>query len=223
MRICTPQDSSKSRNFNLADFCPSIPCARSKVSSSSEHAPIERFGISDDSVPLAKTYFYGPIPEASRQRTLIPARKYLRLIRRTPGRRRFSITTSARILAGSAMRYGSGTSLTRRACRSIYRRLAAGLTLWKPSALPGSRIRRHQRQQRIYKIAKESEEIPIQYAPSRTVGGSLKFHSSRPAEWQLPRFARGYRAAFVLCARGLPVVFNNTSQEPVKKWKANTR
>jgi hypothetical protein len=27
-----------------------------------------------------------------------------------------------------------------------------------------------------YQIAKESEEIPIQYAPSRTVGGSLKFH-----------------------------------------------
>jgi hypothetical protein len=28
----------------------------------------------------------------------------------------------------------------------------------------------------ISKIAKESEEIPIQYAPLRTVGGSLKFH-----------------------------------------------
>jgi hypothetical protein len=27
-----------------------------------------------------------------------------------------------------------------------------------------------------YQIAKESDEIPIQYAPSRTVGGSLKFH-----------------------------------------------
>jgi hypothetical protein len=29
---------------------------------------------------------------------------------------------------------------------------------------------------RIYQIAKESDEIRIQYAPSRTVGGSLKFH-----------------------------------------------
>jgi len=28
----------------------------------------------------------------------------------------------------------------------------------------------------IYRIAKESEEIPIQYAPSRTAGGSLQFH-----------------------------------------------
>jgi hypothetical protein len=28
----------------------------------------------------------------------------------------------------------------------------------------------------VYQIAKESEEIPIQYAPSRTVGGALKFH-----------------------------------------------
>jgi hypothetical protein len=27
----------------------------------------------------------------------------------------------------------------------------------------------------VYQIAKESEEIPIQYAPSRTIGGSLKF------------------------------------------------
>jgi hypothetical protein len=27
-----------------------------------------------------------------------------------------------------------------------------------------------------YKISKESEEIPIQFAPSRTLGGSLKFH-----------------------------------------------
>jgi hypothetical protein len=28
----------------------------------------------------------------------------------------------------------------------------------------------------VYQIAKESDEIPIQCAPSRTVGGSLKFH-----------------------------------------------
>ncbi len=28
----------------------------------------------------------------------------------------------------------------------------------------------------VYRIAKESEEIPIQFAPSRTVGGNLKFH-----------------------------------------------
>ena len=27
-----------------------------------------------------------------------------------------------------------------------------------------------------YQIAKESEEIPIQFAPSRTLGGSLKLH-----------------------------------------------
>src|SRR5204863_9284214 len=33
-----------------------------------------------------------------------------------------------------------------------------------------------------YPIAKESEEIPIQYAPSRTVGGSLKFHFWGPIE-----------------------------------------
>ena len=38
----------------------------------------------------------------------------------------------------------------------------------------------------IHKIAKESEEIPIQYAPSRTVGGSLKFHFSCATQWQAP-------------------------------------
>ena len=27
-----------------------------------------------------------------------------------------------------------------------------------------------------YKVSKESEEIPVQFAPSRTLGGSLKFH-----------------------------------------------
>jgi hypothetical protein len=54
---------------------------------------------------------------------------------------------------------------------------ATGLTLWKaePRSLElefditnvGNSI---------YKIAKESEEIPNQYAPSRTTGGSLQFH-----------------------------------------------
>jgi hypothetical protein len=29
---------------------------------------------------------------------------------------------------------------------------------------------------RLYQIAKESEEIPIQYAPARTIGAALKFH-----------------------------------------------
>src|SRR5204862_7991322 len=33
-----------------------------------------------------------------------------------------------------------------------------------------------------YQIATESEEIPLQYAPSRTVGGSLKFHFGSPME-----------------------------------------
>jgi len=28
----------------------------------------------------------------------------------------------------------------------------------------------------VYQIAKESDEIPIQYSPSRTAGGSVKFH-----------------------------------------------
>jgi len=55
--------------------------------------------------------------------------------------------------------------------------LAAGLDLWnaEPRRLALEFDVTNLSDSR-YQIAKESEEIPIQYAPSRTIGGSLKFH-----------------------------------------------
>ena len=81
--------------------------------------------------------------------------------------------------AGSAMRYGSGTiiELGPRLPQHFTADLGTGLTLWK--AEPRSfdlEFDITNVSNSIYKIAKESEEIPIQYAPSRTAGGSLKFH-----------------------------------------------
>ena len=81
--------------------------------------------------------------------------------------------------AGSAMRYGSGTIVEHgpRLPQHFTADLAAGVNIWKTES------RRMDLEfditnvgSSIYKIAKESEEIPIQYAPSRTVGGSLKVH-----------------------------------------------
>jgi hypothetical protein len=77
------------------------------------------------------------------------------------------------------MRYGSGTIVENgpRLPQHFTTDLATGVALWS------SEPRRLDLEfditnvsNSIYRIAKESEEIPIQYAPSRTVGGSLKLH-----------------------------------------------
>ncbi|HMH06265.1 MAG TPA: hypothetical protein VK579_06240, partial [Terriglobales bacterium] len=81
--------------------------------------------------------------------------------------------------AGSAMRYGSGTIVENgpRLPQHFTTDLATGLTLWssEPRRLDFE-FDITNASDSIYQIAKESEEIPIQYAPSRTVGGSLRFH-----------------------------------------------
>jgi hypothetical protein len=80
---------------------------------------------------------------------------------------------------GSALRYGSGTIIEHgsRLPQHFTTDLAGGLTLWNVDS------RRLELEfdvtnlsNNVYQIAKESDEIPIQYAPSRTAGGSLKFH-----------------------------------------------
>jgi len=77
------------------------------------------------------------------------------------------------------MRYGSGSVVERgpRLPQHFTADLATGLTLWnaEPRRLDVEFDVTNLADNR-YKIAKESEEIPIQYAPSRTVGGSLKLH-----------------------------------------------
>ena len=77
------------------------------------------------------------------------------------------------------MRYGSGTVVERgpRLPQHLSADLGSGFTLWnaEPRRLDLEFDVTNVSDSR-YKIAKESEEIPIQFAASRTVGGSLKFH-----------------------------------------------
>jgi hypothetical protein len=77
------------------------------------------------------------------------------------------------------MRYGSGTIVEGgdRLPQHFTTDLAAGVDLWnaEPRKL-ALEFDVTNVSNSIYQIAKESDEIPIQYAPSRTVGGSLKFH-----------------------------------------------
>src|SRR6202521_3424134 len=144
---------------------------------------LERFGISGRfQYALAKTYFYGPITGGfAGDEPLDPGEKIIPAFDQTH-------TGTAQIFyhnqwrgfwAGSAMRYGSGTIVEHgpRLPQHFTADLATGLTLWKTEPryfdleFDVTNVSNS-----IYKIAKESEEIPIQYAPSRTVGGSLKFH-----------------------------------------------
>ncbi|HMC29680.1 MAG TPA: hypothetical protein VKL99_02520, partial [Candidatus Angelobacter sp.] len=81
--------------------------------------------------------------------------------------------------SSAMMRYGSGTVVERgpRLPQHLTADLGSGFTLWnaEPRRLDLEFDVTNVSDSR-YKIAKESEEIPIQFAPSRTVGGSLKFH-----------------------------------------------
>src|SRR6266852_1152121 len=144
---------------------------------------LERLGISGRlQYALAKTYFYGPITGGfAGDEPLVAGERIIPAFDQTH-------TGTAQIFyhnrwrgfwAGSALRYGSGTIIEGgdRLPQHFTSDLVAGINVW--SAEP----RRLDLEfdvtnvnNSIYKIAKESEEIPIQYAPSRTVGGSLKFH-----------------------------------------------
>ena len=77
------------------------------------------------------------------------------------------------------MRYGSGAIIEHgaRLPQHFTCDLASGINLWnaEPRRLD-LEFDVTNVSNSVYQIAKESEEIPIQYAPSRTVGGSLKFH-----------------------------------------------
>jgi outer membrane receptor protein involved in Fe transport len=144
---------------------------------------LERLGISGRfQYALAKTYFYGPITGGfAGDQLLVAGERIVPAFDQTH-------TGTAQIFyhnrwrgfwAGSAMRYGSGTVIEHgpRLPQHFTADLAAGLTLWKtePRYLD-LEFDITNVSNSIYQIAKESEEIPIQYAPSRTVGGSLKFH-----------------------------------------------
>jgi len=143
---------------------------------------LERLGISGRfQYALARTYFYGPItggfagdePLESGER-IVPA-----FDQTHTGTAQFSYSSKWHGLwAGSALRYGSGTIVENgpRLPQHFTTDVAAGLTLWRAErGQLDSEFDVTNISNSIYQIAKESEEIPIQYAPSRTVGGSLRF------------------------------------------------
>jgi hypothetical protein len=145
---------------------------------------LEKFGITGRlQYALAKTYFYGPITGGfAGDEPLTPGERIIPAFDQTHTGTAQLFYTRNRwrgFWAGSAMRYGSGTIVENgpRLPQHFTADLAASINVWRTEP------RRLDLEfdvtnvgNSIYKIAKESEEIPIQYAPSRTIGGSLKFH-----------------------------------------------
>jgi TonB dependent receptor len=144
---------------------------------------LERLGISARlQYALSKTYFYGPItggfagdvPLVAGER-IIPAFDQTH----TGTAQIFYRSNWRGLWTGTAMRYGSGTIVENgpRLPQHFTTDLGAGLTLWhtEPQRLD-IEFDVTNVSNSVYQIAKESEEIPIQYAPSRTAGGSLKFY-----------------------------------------------
>ncbi|HYL11428.1 MAG TPA: TonB-dependent receptor [Terriglobales bacterium] len=144
---------------------------------------LERLGISGRfQYAVARTFFYGPVTGGfTGDEILAPGERIMPAFDQThTGTAQLFYHNRWRSLwAGSAMRYGSGTVVERgpRLPQHLTADLATGLNLWstEPRRLDLELDITNVSDSR-YKIAKESEEIPIQYAPSRTIGGSLKFH-----------------------------------------------
>jgi outer membrane receptor for ferrienterochelin and colicins len=144
---------------------------------------LEKTGISGRfQYALSRTFFYGPVTGGfTGDEILLPGERI------TPA---FDQTHTATaqffyhhrwrgLWSGSGLRYGSGTVVEKgpRLPQHLTADMAAGVDLWnaEPRRLALEFDVTNLSDSR-YQIAKESEEIPIQYAPSRTIGGSLKFH-----------------------------------------------
>ena len=144
---------------------------------------LERIGISGRfQYALQKTYFYGPITGGfAGDEPLEPGERIVPAFDQThTGTAQiFYHNRWRRFWTGTALRYGSGTIVESgpRLPQHFTCDLASGVNLWnvEPRRLD-LEFDVTNVSNSIYQIAKESEEIPIQYAPSRTVGGSLKFH-----------------------------------------------
>jgi hypothetical protein len=143
---------------------------------------LERLGISARlQYALAKTYFYGPITGGfAGDEPLVPGERIIPAFDQThTGTAQLFYRSNWRgFWAGTAMRYGSGTIVENgpRLPQHFTTDLGSGMTLWRaePRRLD-LEFDVTNVSNSVYQIAKESEEIPIQYAPSRTAGGSLKF------------------------------------------------
>ena len=144
---------------------------------------LEKWGITGRlQYAAAKTYFYGPNTGGfTGDESLEPGERIIPAFDQTH-------TGTAQIFyhsrwraawTGAALRYGSGTIVENgpRLPQHFTADLVAGINVWnaEPRRLDFEFDVTNISDSR-YQIAKESEEIPIQYAPARTIGGSLKFH-----------------------------------------------
>ena len=144
---------------------------------------LERLGITGRLQYAAqRTFFYGPVSGGfAGDEPLAPGERIMPAFDQThTGTGAIFYRHPWRNWWSSAMmRYGSGTIVERgpRLPQHLTADLGSGFTLWnaEPRRLDLEFDVTNVSDSR-YKIAKESEEIPIQFAPSRTVGGSLKFH-----------------------------------------------
>jgi len=142
----------------------------------------ERVGINARlQYALSKTFFYGPITGGfAGDEPIVAGSRIIPAFDQTH-------TGTAQLIyhnrwreswLGTAMRYGSGTIVEHgpRLPQHFATDLGAGLNMWdaEPRRLD-MELDVTNISNSVYKIAKESDEIPIQYAPSRTAGGSLKF------------------------------------------------
>jgi hypothetical protein len=143
---------------------------------------LERLGVTARlQYTLARTYFYGPVTGGfTGDEPLDPGERIQPAFDQihTGTAQIFYRNRWRNSWIGSAMSYGSGTIQERgpRLPQHFTTDLAAGFTMWSTELrrldlqLDATNITDNR-----YQIAKESEEIPIQFAPSRTLGGSLKF------------------------------------------------
>jgi hypothetical protein len=144
---------------------------------------LERLGISARvQYTLARTFFYGPVTGGfTGDEPLDPGERIQPAFDQThTGTANLFYRNSWRSSwIGTALRYGSGTIIENgpRLDQHLTADLGAGFNMWKAESrrldleLDATNLTDNR-----YKISKESEEIPIQFAPSRTLGGSLKFH-----------------------------------------------
>jgi 5-hydroxyisourate hydrolase-like protein (transthyretin family) len=144
---------------------------------------LEKTGISGRfQYALSRTFFYGPVTGGfTGDEILLPGERIMPAFDQThTATAQFFYHHRWRGLwSGSGLRYGSGTVVEKgpRLPQHLTADMAAGVDLWnaEPRRLALEFDVTNVSDSR-YQIAKESEEIPIQYAPSRTIGGSLKFH-----------------------------------------------
>jgi 5-hydroxyisourate hydrolase-like protein (transthyretin family) len=144
---------------------------------------LEKTGISGRfQYALSRTFFYGPVTGGfTGDEILLPGERIMPAFDQThTATAQFFYHHRWRGLwSGSGLRYGSGTVVEKgpRLPQHLTADMAAGVDLWnaEPRRLALEFDVTNVSDSR-YQIAKESEEIPIQYAPSRTIGGSLKLH-----------------------------------------------